>query len=388
VHALDGLKVLDLTGHVAGPYATKLLADLGADVVKVERPGGDPARAMGPFHVAADGTRTSLLFLYLNTNKRSIVLDLHDADDHATALDLVRWADVVVESHRPGVLDRLGLGYDVLEAVHPGIVLTSISNFGQTGPSRDLPASELVLYATSGMMAISGQVDREPLKHGLAQGQYAGGVNAAYATLAAVTAQELGLGGSWVDVSLQEVLASELVLNEPMYAWAGGIQGRRPVTGDGLNNLMPTKDGYAVVQVTTQRSWPGFIEAVDEPALRDERFATPEGRSRNAKKLDWLIAGALARLGKKEVFARATERRVLVGVAQDPSDLLECPHLAGRDYFVEVDHPATGPLRYPGAPYRMSGTPWRLRRRAPLLGEHEQEIRDALRAAVGVKEPL
>jgi crotonobetainyl-CoA:carnitine CoA-transferase CaiB-like acyl-CoA transferase len=370
-----GLRVLDLSWQIAGPYCTKLLADYGADVIKVERPGsGDPARHTPPFFHDQPDPEGSLLFLYLNTNKRGVTLNLAHATGRRLFLDLARTADVVVESFRPGVLDRLGIGWEVLSALNPRLILTSISNFGQTGPDRDLPASELVEYAVSGMMTISGRQDREPLKHGLSQGQYSAGVNAAYITAALTYTQALGAPGQWIDVSIQESLASELVMNEPNYAWMGAIQGRRPPSGDGLNNIMPCKDGHVVLQMGGATKWSEIADLLGVPELHEERFATPQGRTRNAQELDRLIAVGLAARTKHELFDEASKRRILIGIAQDPADLLNCPQLAARGYWVEVDHPTTGPLPYAGEPVKMSATPWQQRRPAPLLGQHTDEV--------------
>lgn len=372
---LTGLRVLDLTWHIAGPYCTKLLADYGADVIKIERPGtGDPARRTPPFYHDRPDPEGSLLFLYLNTNKRSVTLNLKHETGRRVFLDLARRADVVVESFRPGVIERLGIGWEVLSALNPRLILTSISNFGQTGPYRDLPASELVEYAMSGIMAISGRQDREPLKHGLSQGQYSAGATAAYITAALTYAQALGQPGQWIDVSIHESLAAELVMNEPYYAWMGAIQGRRPLSGDGLNNIMPCKDGYVVLQMGGSAKWSDIADLLGVPELHDEKFATPDGRTRYAEELDRLLEAGLRAHTKHELFDEAARRRILFGIAQDPADLLNCPQLRARGYWVPVDHPTTGPLPYPGEPVKMSATPWQLRRPAPLLGQHTAEV--------------
>ena len=381
---LAGLRVLDLSWQIAGPYCTKLLADYGADVIKIERPGaGDPARHTPPFFHDRPDPEGSLLFLYLNTNKRSVTLNLKTEAGRRLFLDLARDADVVVESFRPGVIDRLGVGYEVLSGINPRLILTSISNFGQTGPYRDLPASELVEYAMSGMMFISGSQAREPLKHGLSQGQYGAGANAAYITAALTYTQALGAPGQWIDVSILESLASELVMDEPYYAWMGAIRGRRPPSGDGLNNIMPARDGHVVLQMGGSQPWSAIADLLAMPELNDERFATAQARARNAEDLDRLIGARLRERGKHEWFDEAAKRRILFGIAQDPADLLNCPQLNARGYWVEVDHPATGPLPYPGEPVKMSVTPWQLRRPAPLLGQHTAEV---LRERLGLAE--
>jgi len=372
---LAGLRVIDLSRHIAGPYATKLLADYGADVIKIERPGtGDPARQTPPFYHDQPGPESSLLFLYLNTNKRSVSLDLKHDQGRRILLDLARGADVLIESFRPGVLDRLGLGWDVLSALNARLILTSISNFGQTGPYRDLATSELVAYAMSGLMAISGSQGREPLKHGLSQGQYGAGATAAYITATLTYTQAMGAQGQWIDVSILESLASELVINEPYYAWMGAIQGRHPRDGSGLNNMMPSKDGHVVLQMGGSATWADLVELLDVPELHDARFATAQGRARNAQELDRLVGVGLSSRTKHELFDEAARRRVLFGIAQDPADLLNCPQLHARGFWADVDHPTTGVLPYPGEPVKMSATPWQLRRPAPLLGQHTDEV--------------
>lgn len=396
---MAGLRVLDLSWQIAGPYCTKLLADYGADVIKIERPGsGDPARRTAPFAQGQrpgngggqDGTaepawppasvteapdlESSLLFMYLNTNKRSVTLDLSTDAGRRLFLEMARGADVVVESFQPGVIDDLGIGWDVLHALNPRLILTSISNFGQTGPYRDLPASELVEYAMSGLMTISGRQDREPLKHGLSQGQYGAGTNAAYITAALTYTQALGAPGQWLDVSILECLASELVMNEPYYAWMGAIQGRRPRSGDGLNNIMPSKDGHVVLQMGGATKWEDIVDLLGMPELGGEKFATTQMRARNAAELDQLIGQGLAARTKHELFDEAAKRRILFGISQDPADLLACPQLTARGYWATVDHPTTGPLPYAGEPVKMSATPWQLRRPAPLLGQHTDEV--------------
>ena len=373
--ALTGIRVLDFTEGVSGPYCTKLLADLGADVVKVERPEtGEIARNMPPFAGGEPGPERSLLFHYLNTNKRSLVLDLTATGPGEELQSLLSRADVVVENFAPGTMDRLGIGYQALSRVNPRLVLTSISNFGQTGPYRDLPASELVLSAMGGLMALSGSTSKEPIKHGLMQAHYGAGAVAAYATIAGVLQQEQSDAGCWIDVSVQEVVASELVLTEPLYAWAGGVQGRRPDLGDCLNNITECKDGHVVVQVTRAAMWSALVEMLKSEELADEKFATPTLRVANRAELDRALRDPLAHRTKREIFDLAAQHRVLAGMVQDPRDLLDCPQLKARGYFAEVAHPVTGPLRHPGAPVRLNGTPWELRRRAPLLGEHTAEI--------------
>ncbi|MFN8556863.1 MAG: CoA transferase [Dehalococcoidia bacterium] len=372
---LAGPRVLDFTLQIAGPFCTKLLADYGAEVIKIERPAGDPARhipALFQDEPDAEGSH-----FRLQHEQAQPHLDLKSDRGRRLALDLAVRADVVVESFRPGVMDRLGLGYEMLATLNPRLVMTSISNFGQSGPYRDLEASELVEYAMSGMMAISGSSEREPLKHGLSQAQYAAGINAAYMTAGLAYNQALGLPGQWIDVSVHEAVTSQMVANLPYYAWVGGIQGRRPASGDGVNNLMRARDGWVVLQTIGPREWSVFPEFLGVPELNDPKFADPRERLRHTHELDELVGAALAKRDKRELFIDAAERRILFGVAQDPADLLGCPQLNARGFFIDIDHPRTGPLRYAGEPIKMSRTPWQLRRPAPLLGQHTDEVLSA-----------
>ena len=344
-------------------------------MIKIEEPrSGDPIRHVAPFFNDVPDPEASLHFLYLNTNKRSVTLDLKSDRGQQLFLELARKADVVVENFRPGVLDRLGIGWETLQQVNSRLILTSISNFGQTGPYRDLPASELVEYAMSGMMTISGEKERSPLKHGLSQAQYTAGAYAAWSTAAVTVAQALGAPGQSVDVSIHEAIASQLVLNEPYYAWLGGIQGRRSATGGRLATLTPAKNGWVLLQPRLGQSWDVIAGFLGVPELNDEQFQTPEGRAMKQEALSELVEGAMRHRDKHELFNDAANRRILFGVAQDPADLLHCPQLSARGYWVDVDHPRTGPLKYAGSPVKMSATEWRIRLPAPLLGEHTDRV--------------
>jgi crotonobetainyl-CoA:carnitine CoA-transferase CaiB-like acyl-CoA transferase len=227
--ALQGVKVIDLTHHIAGPYCTKLLADFGADVIKVERPdGGDSARRLGPFPENIPHPEKSGLFLYLNTNKRGITLNLKDHKGRAALLDLVREADILVESFSPRVMPSLGLAYQTLTQINPSLVMTSISSFGQTGRYRDYRASELALYALGGMAYITGEYHREPVKHGYNQAQYLGGMAAASGTVAALLQRWRAGGGQQVDVSIMECVTSTLFSSVLDYTYAGMVNRRQP----------------------------------------------------------------------------------------------------------------------------------------------------------------
>ena len=375
--ALDGVNVLDLTHHVAGPYCAKLLADFGASVTKVERPGaGDAARGWAPFAGDEAHPEKSLAFLYLNTNKRSVTLDFKTADGKALLLRMAERADLVVENFRPRSLPNAGLGYEDLTRVNPSLVMASISNFGRTGPYRDYEATDIVEYALSGIQYIFGDNEREPIKHGFDQAQYKAGTDAAAAALVALYHRAMTGEGQHVDVSIQECVAAGLRDTASAYAYTGAVKWRRPSeTGELPRAPVATRDGYIVPIAFGGADWSATVEFLDEDALRDERFSTPEGRLQNAAEVDAILRQTFARYNKEDLFYRANQVRGLIyGIAQDARELHENPQYRHRGYFAEVAHPVAGAAAYPGAPFGMSRTPWSVRSPAPTLGQHNVEV--------------
>ena len=375
--ALEGIKVLDLTHHIAGPYCTKLLADFGADVVKIERPGsGDPARRMGPFFQDDPDPDKSIPFLYLNTSKRSVTIDLKTDAGRNAVRRLARDADLVVENFSPTVLPSLGLGYETLRALNPRLVVVSISNFGQTGPYRDYKAADIVEYALGGQMYIFGSNDREPLKHAFHQAQFKAGTNAATAATIALYDQQLTDRGQWVDVSIQESIASALRDIVSLYTYSGAIKWRQAAhTGEMPRAPVRVKDGYIVPISFGGVDWESIGDFLEAPELKDARFSTPEGRSQHARELDRALESAFGRWRKLDLFHAAHRGRThTYGLVQSPPEVVENAQYAARGYFVEIDHPVAGKATYPGAPLSMDGTPWRARSPAPTLGQHSQEV--------------
>ena len=375
--ALGGIRVLDLTHHIAGPYCTKLLADFGADVIKIERPDqGDPCRRMGPFPHDQPHPEKSLLFAYLNTNKRGITLDLKAEAGTRIFHALLNETDLVVENFSPRVMPSLGLDYESLRRRRPGLVMASISNFGQGGPYRDYKATDIVEYALGGMMYIFGSNHREPLKHALHQAQFKAGTNAATATAIAVYRQQLVGGCEWIDVSIQESMAAALRDTASLYSYMGATRRRQPAhTGDIPRSPTEVTDGHVVPISFGAVDWGTTADFLDEPRLREPRFSTPEGRVANARELDDVLRESFAGRSKFDTFYEAQKRRGLIyGVVQTPQDVVESPQYQARDYFVDIEHPAIGTAAYPGAPFFMSETPWQARSPAPTLGQHNDEI--------------
>ena len=378
--ALDGVRVLDLTHYIAGPYCTKLLADFGAEVIKIERPpAGDPARHIGPFFHDLPHPEGGALFLHLNTNKQSLTLNLKSAEGRAIIRRLIPMVDIVVENFRPGVLAELGLDYVTLAALNPRVVLTSISNFGQTGPYRDLKASEIVEYAMGGPMNVTGHATREPLKLGGNIVQYHAGAVAAYASLIALWSAETTATGDWIDVSIYETQASSRdrrTIYLTGYAYTGETSTRHGGSIRPLAGVRPTGEGYINLTGAGTRL-AGVLRMIGhEDLLADPRFSDPAAARRPEvlEEVEALYLGWLQDQTKYDAVARAQELHVLAAPVNTIADLFADPHFRARAPWSVIDHPLTGPASYAGPPFVMSETPQQPPRRAPLLGEHTESI--------------
>jgi crotonobetainyl-CoA:carnitine CoA-transferase CaiB-like acyl-CoA transferase len=374
--ALSDLRVLDLGRGIAGPYCACLLAGYGAEVVKVEPPGrGDPARSVGPFLNDEPHLERSGLFLYLNTRKRGITLDLETQTGAGILRELVRDADILVENFEPGVMPGLGLSYETLRGANPRLVMVSISHFGQTGPYRDFKATNLTVSAMGGIMSLTGEPDREPLKNGGSQAEYQGGLHAfSAATIVSLGARMTGVG-QHVDISIMECISSSLEGTLPFTSYIGEDHSRHragnrmsPVIG-----LYPCRDGHIGIHANP-REWPKVAEGIGMPELVDDpRFMTPAARREHRDELEAIILAWATDNDKQAIYDTAGKMRVPFAPVLTTEELLESPQLKAREFFVEIDHPETDTLVYPGAPFRMSETPWEVGR-APLLGEHNEEI--------------
>ena len=373
--SLDDIKVLDLSQGVAGPLAAKILADFGADVIKIEPPAGDLARRLEPFAGNEPHPEKSLLFLLANLNKRGMKLDIEQEEGRALLRRLARESDVIVESFKPGYLASLGLDYESLATENPGLIMLSITPFGQTGPYAGWENEEIVTYALSGIMSISGMADREPIKHGGIQAQYEGGYTGAVGILTALYARDIHGEGQQVDLSLQDVVASTLIIHQPLYSWAGGVAGRAPSIGRGSGQVQPCKDGYFVWQPGGGAEWTDIAEFFELPEFKDPKFDTLTGRTKNAAELDELVLKATKDRTMHELFRTASEKyHMLFGIVQEPKDLASCEHLKARDFFQEVDHPVIGRINVPFRLFNVSEGAAEYRMPAPLLGQHNEEI--------------
>ena len=373
---LYGLKVLDLTHYVAGPYATRLMAAQSAEVIKVERPAtGDGARRIGPFPDDVPHPEKSALFLYLNTGKKSVTLNLKNGASNPILRRLLEWADVLVENFRPGVLERLGLDYESVAAVNPGLVMTSISNFGQTGPYRDYGAREINLYAMGGLMYITGDPEREPLHMAARLAQYGAGQNAFAGTLGALLHRDITGIGQHVDVAISEYLATILENALSQYSYTGSNFRRTGNRGYGRAawGPYPCQDGYVGVIAGPDHKWPEMAELMGIAELAEERFGDRAGRAENADELDSLMLPWLMRHDRHEIFERAQHRGLAFAYVAAPEDILGWEHLRERGFFGSVEHPKAGGLEHPMMPWRVEDGGWELDA-APMLGQHNIDV--------------
>jgi CoA:oxalate CoA-transferase len=375
--ALECIRVLDLGETISASYCGKLLGDFGAEVIKVENPrGGDPARNAGPFPQDVPHPECSAVFLYLITSKKSISLNIHDPSGAAILKRLVKKADVVVENFPPGTLQRCGLSYEVLESVNPGIILVSITDFGQTGPYRDYKGGRLVGNALSGYAYINGDPDREPLAGGGDQPAYQGGLHAYTGVMAALLHRDMTGAGQQIDISTMECMASlhQFTLNR--FAYSGMIQkrvGNRYVFSHPIT-LYPCKDGHVSISPSSEDQAERMLIMMDMThLLEDERFQTGYHRLVYADEFDALVKPWFLDRKKKEIVELCQEFRVPAAYVNNLKDLLEDPQYQARKFWTSLDHPVAGRLPYAGAPFKMSETPAKPER-APLLGENNEEI--------------
>jgi len=375
--ALKNVRVLDLTHYISGPYCTKLLGDFGADVIKIENPlVGDPCRKMPPFDEANPNSNDSLLFQYLNTNKKSVELDLKSDLGHLAAEKLVRDSDILVENFRPGTLASYGLSESKLRTLNPNLVVVSISNFGQTGPYRDFEATDLVFYALGGLMFIFGSINKSPLKHAFHQAQFKAGTNAASAALMAFYEMINSGTGQKVDISIQESMAAAVRDTTTSYAASGIVRTRQTLMNGELPRApIQVKDGYIVPITFGSTDWNKTANLLGDESLADPKFQTPEGRRMHAEEFENLVKAAFIRRGKHELFYGAHSHRELVyGLVQDAADLIENPQYQHDQYFQAIGNSGSDTPKFPGRPFKLSKTPWNIQTTAPALGQHTEEI--------------
>ena len=376
--ALSGYRILDLC-DAPGVLCTKILADLGADVIKVEPPAGNATRYRGPFYQEQTDPEKSLFFWYFHANKRSVTLDLATATGQALLHRLLATADALVETFPPGYLDGLGLSFRHLRALYPRLVMTSITGFGSTGPYSHYQAPDIVGLAMGGLAYLCGEPDGPPAPPGGLQGYHLAALNGAVGTLIALWHREATGQGQHVDVSMQAAVANTLETTHQTYDFNREIRTRCGHRREGAAYILPCQDGYVALLCAGQLGWRRLIAWLTAEgavgALADERLVDDVYRFEHDAEVHTALQAFFATKTKQQAYTEAQHYRVPLAPVQTARDLVESPQLQARQFFVDIEHPELGTtLRYPGAPYALSVTPWQLRRRPPRLGEHNAEI--------------
>jgi crotonobetainyl-CoA:carnitine CoA-transferase CaiB-like acyl-CoA transferase len=370
---LAGVRVLDLSRVLAGPFCSMILADLGADVTKVEELGrGDQTRTIPPF-VKGE----SHYFLAINRNKRSISVDLKKPAGRDLILKMAEHTDVVLENFRPGVMDRLGLGYEALERANPRLVICSISGFGQTGPMRETASFDLVTQAMSGVMSINGEPDGPPTKLGVPMGDIGGGMWAAIGILSGLQQRNASGRGARIDLSLLEGLMGLLGYLSQIYLVTGESPGR---VGSSHHSIVPygrypVKDGDIVIALHVGNFWRKFCGAIGrEDLVEDPRFRTTANRQANREALEAIVVAILRTKTAKEWTEIFTQVDIPHGQVNSVGEAIEQDVIRERALLRSVEHPRAGNVQLLGSPLRFAGFDAREYRGSPLLGEHTQEV--------------
>lgn len=367
--ALTGIKVIDFTRVLAGPFCTMLLADLGAEVIKIERTGvGDDSRYFGPFL-----KDESLYYNSINRNKRSVELNLKDSADLEILKNLIRDADVVVENFRPGTMEKLGIGYEELNKINEKLIYASCSGFGQTGPYSHKPAYDLIVQSLSGIMSITGQPGEKPTKVGSSIADIIAGIYTALGVMTALFHREKTGEGQMVDVSMLDSHVS--ILENALARFFATGDNPEPI-GNRHPAIMPftmldTKDKYLVVAVGNQKLWNVFCEAIQLSDLqKDERFKDNRCRTENAEELESILNEKFKEKTTMEWIELLEEHEIPCAPVNQIEDVVNDPQVKARQMIEEVDHPLLGKIKIPGMPIKMSRTPGLVDRPAPYLGEH------------------
>lgn len=371
---LEGVRVLDLSQIMAGPYCTMVLGDLGAEVIKIEKPNkGDDSRETGPY---VNGESTS--FFQINRNKKGIVVDLKKEEGKEIFYELVKSADVIVENYRVGVTKRLGVDYSTVKELNPGIVYCSISGFGQTGPYAEKGCFDLVAQGITGIMSMTGEPGRRPLKTGIAVYDIGAGITAAYSILAAYIYKLKTGKGQHVDISLAEVGLPWFTWEAAAYFAEGTVPGptgwRHRVSAP--YQAVKTKDGYIMIGCANQRTWENFCEnVVEKPEwINDARYKTNTDRIENIEALETEIEDILETRESKYWLEKCERSGVPAGPINTFADAVQDPHFLARDMVVELDHPVIGKMKTIGIPTKFSLTPADIRMPSPTFGQHTDEI--------------
>ncbi|WP_375088736.1 CaiB/BaiF CoA transferase family protein [Peribacillus sp. RS7] len=371
---LEGIKILDLSRTLAGPFCAMLLGDVGADVIKIEQPEtGDEARRFTP--PAWDGE--SCYYLTANRNKKSITVDLKSEEGKEIIYKLVKESDVLVENFRTGALDKMGFGYEELKKINPGLIYCSISGFGRTGPEKHRAGYDLLLQGFGGLMSITGEPDRPPVKAGMSIVDLTTGMFAAYGILSALFSRQKTSKGQHLDVSLLD--GQVMLLNHMAtgYLATGKPAGKM---GSAHPTLVPyqafqTKDSYIILAVGNDGQWVKCCKAMDwTDLLEDDRFKTNQNRVANRDELIPILTSRLVLMESKDVFEKTERAGVPCGPIHTIDQVINHPQIIEREMIINVEHPHIKNLKMPGFPVKFSDTPSTVRQYPPLLGEHTDEV--------------
>jgi crotonobetainyl-CoA:carnitine CoA-transferase CaiB-like acyl-CoA transferase len=372
--ALEGIRVLDFTQYLSGPHCTSVLCELGAEVIKVERPGtGEPERKAAPMTPSGE----SYQFLSYNRGKKSITLNLKNPRGLKLARKLAAECDIIVENFAPGVLDKLGLGYEEASKINPGIIFASISGFGQTGPRRDEITYDMVGQAMGGLMSVTGYENDEPLKVGVSLADYMGGYNAVIAILAALHYRNMTGEGQQVDISMQDGMWAMVFPDRANY-FDNLIEPKR--MGNKLSSSSPfgsykAKDGYIVICTITDGQWTNVLKAIDrQDLLEDERFRTRVLRAQNMEAVEEVLDHWLRDRSVEEAVEQL--RRFKVPTSEVPTfgQVANDPQIMHREMIVEVEQPSSGKVKLSGSVYKMSKTPGNRKMRISEIGEYNEYV--------------
>jgi len=378
--ALEGIRILECGHLVSAAYATKLMADMGAEIIKIEEPGhGDQARQRGPYPGQVPHPEKSGLFLYLNTNKQGVTLDLNRTAGQELFHRLLRDADALIHNYHPTEMASRGLDYVAIEKINPRMVMTSIAPFGLSGPHKDYQATDITLWSAGGITWLNGggpgTDDMPPLKTFGQQAGYQAGVNAAIATLGALFARLSNGEGQHVEVSTQECSLSILEPTFEFYPYMGVTAsrlGQKPIQP---LDFLECKDGWIFLCCVEEHQWKSFLDVMGNPEWAGEEiFADRIQRAANWDALKPLLQDWIQEQSVMDLYDKAQARRVPIAPVSTMGDLFANEHLKARGFFATIAHPETGPLRYPGELYKFSETPWAIRSPAPLLGQHNAEV--------------
>ncbi|MEK4382403.1 CoA transferase [Aeribacillus sp. FSL K6-2848] len=369
---LAGIKIIDLTRILSGPFCTMTLADLGAEVIKIESPQGDDTRQWGPPFIKNE----SAYFLSVNRNKKSVVLNLKDPKGKEILLKMVEETDVVVENFRPGTLKKLGIDYDILKQHNRGVILASISGFGQTGPYSKKPGYDVLAQGMGGLMSVTGEPDGTPVKAGYSLADIGAGMWATIGILSALWERERSGQGQWIDVSLLDTMVS----------WQTYLAGNYFATnndpkplGGAHPNIVPyqvfeASDGHFILAVGNDSLWNSLVDVLDVEALRDRKFKTNPDRVQNRDELISILEEIFKRKTRDEWVDMLESAKIPCGPVNKLSDILNDAHIKEREMVVEMEHPSLGILKMLGVPVKLSRTPGRIKTVPPAQGEHSETV--------------